>query len=67
MGFTPPSLIHQILTSVIVCLRMEILWAMHSLNETNPDRVSVREYMCMCVHVCMNDVSSAGINASDPL
>ena len=35
------SALLQILTNVIVCLRMEILWAMHVLDEGNPDRVSV--------------------------
>ena len=35
------SALLQILNNVIVCLRMEILWAMHVLDEANPDRVSV--------------------------
>lgn len=30
----------QILTNVIVCLKLSVLWALHSIDENNPERVS---------------------------
>ena len=54
----------QILTNVIVCLKLSVLWALHSIDENSPERVSHLSLSGGCAGICC--LLSTGGHAAGP-